>query len=139
MAINRLARDTRKLADRIDADLARLAKIGESIDDRDLRMVEGKLADASLFLRGAANRFERRSEDYPKPAPAGPIVCSNCGGRIDQDELGRFQWVPKGPRDEPSIQDCEPVGPNELCCDGTRDDGGRLYQAQMAHAAGYRD
>lgn len=67
MARNRLVEDVRKITLNVRVELAKLGHVGESVDDADLRRVEGHLADAVLFLNGAANRFERRGLDYPKP------------------------------------------------------------------------
>ena len=70
----RLERDTRKIAGKVQKATEALALITFRHDDPDLTMAIGKLADAILFLNGAANKFERRGTDYDKPAAIPDIV-----------------------------------------------------------------
>lgn len=61
---NHLVGDSRRITDRLMAAQKALAAVTMQHDDADLAMAEGKLADAILFLGGAANKFERRGTDY---------------------------------------------------------------------------
>lgn len=62
--VNHLVNDTKRIADRLQAALKALGAVTFRHDDPDTAMAAGKLADAILFLNGAAGKFERRGTDY---------------------------------------------------------------------------
>lgn len=105
--INRLERDTNRVANSLREALINLGAIGGRIDDRDLRAAGVLIDEAAETLRQASARFRRKGTDYPVDfdselikslrALMGRPVCAECHGRIDRDEQGRFCWVPSQP------------------------------------------